>query len=121
MIAAVVRFGESGAGPVGSPVRSVMSSSESAAAPSSAPDRRAVGLKHGAGAAGSGDPLSDYVSSAISGAHQPRLWSPAAVWILPSVVAQQAMMPSATPQRLTRLDNADRTATCQRVLMALSP
>ena len=35
--------------------RSVTSSSESVAAPSSAPVRREIGLKHGAGAAGSGN------------------------------------------------------------------
>jgi len=57
----------------------------------------------------------------IGGAHQPRLWSPAAVWIRPAVVAQQAMVPSITSRRFIRLDSADRTATCQRVLMALSP
>ena len=80
-----------------------------------------VGLKHGAGAAGSGDQLPESASSTIGGAHQPRRWSPAAVWIRPVVIAQQAMMPSTTSRRFIHLDSADRTATCQRVLIALSP
>ena len=76
MIAVVVRVSESG-GSVGSLVRSIASSSESDAAPSAAPDWLVIGLKHGAGAAGSGDQLPESASSAIGGAHQPRLWSPA--------------------------------------------
>ena len=73
---------------------------ESVLAPPPAPGRLVLGLKHGAGAAGSGDQLSEFASPTIGGAHQPRLWSPAAVWIRPAVVAQQAMMPSTTSRRL---------------------
>ena len=108
LIASVVRLGESETGPVAgsgstSPVRSVTSTSESvAAAPSLAPVRREVGLKHGAGAAVSGDQLPESASSAIGGTNQPRLWSPAAVWIRQSSVAQQVMMPSATSRRFMR-------------------
>ena len=108
-------------GPVGSPIRPISSPSESVAAPPPALGRLVAGLKHGAGAAGSGDQLPESASSTIGGAHQPRLWSPAAVWMRPAVVTQQDMMPSTTPRCFTRLDSAARTATCQRVLIAVSP
>jgi len=67
---AVVRVGESG-GSAESLTEPVSSPSESASAPP--PLSFVGGLKHGGGAAGSGDQLPESAASTIGGATQPRL------------------------------------------------